>query len=106
MRLTVDKKVLRRAMKIVKRNANKRDDIVAEVQTPKPLPVVRFYYPSRGRGRMIGRFVRVTEMTETHLKGFEVRDEYDDQPGAPKTYLTEKIEGRSGVQLLHLAPLP
>jgi len=106
MRVTVDKKVLRRAKAIVKRNANRPDDVVAEFQKPKPLPVVRFYYPARGRGRMIGRFVRVTEMTETHLKGFEVRDEYDDQPGAPKTYLTEKIEGRSGVQLVHMAPLP
>lgn len=105
MRLTVDKKVLRRARAIVKRNANKPLH-EQEFQKPKPLPVVQFYYPSRGRGRAIERFVRVLEMTDTHLKGFQVRNEHDDQPGDhPKTYLIEKIEGRN-VQLLHLATQP
>ena len=95
-KLTINKEVLRLA-----------ETIVAEAKKPvalgdQPLPVVVLWYPRHGRGPMTERFVRVTEMNETHVKGFQIENEFDEEPGMPHTYRLDKVEG-GYVYLLHLA---
>jgi len=101
--LRVSAKVLRRAKQICEQEAAALNAVLDTVTTPRPLPVATFRYPQRGTGGMITRFVRVTEMNDTHLKGFQIRFQHDDEPGVPKTFLIEKIEGGGDVRLLHLA---
>ena len=97
--LAVNKKVLQRAEAIVAEAKEKLD----ELTFGRPLPVVTFEYPRKGKGTLVTRFVRVSEMDGTHVRGLEIRDEFDDEPGVPKTYLIEKIRG-GDVRLLHMAP--
>lgn len=68
----------------------------------RPLPVVAFDYPEHGNGENTPRYVRVTEMDNTHLRGFEIEDEFDEDPGVYKTYSLDKV-GNDGVLLLHLS---
>jgi hypothetical protein len=42
-------------------------------------------------------------MNETHVKGFEITSEFDEEPGKPRTYRVDKIEGGARVYILHLA---
>ena len=107
----VSKAVLRRAEDIVadaltpifeEALNNATTTIDSLITQPKPLPVVTFEYPRAGKGGYVTRFVRVTEMTDTHLRGFEIESEFDEEPGKPHSYLVEKISG-AGVQLRHLS---
>lgn len=106
MKSVVNKTVFNRAKAIVAEAKEKLDDLTIG----RPLPVVIFEYPRHGEGTFTTRFVRVTEMDSTHLRGLEIRDEFDDEPGVPKTYLVEKIRNQSGkfgnlkVFFLHMAP--
>lgn len=105
-RLTVSAKVLRRAKQICEQEAAALDAVLDTVTNPRPLPVVSFLYPRRGTGNVIERFVRVTEMNDTHLRGFQIRNQFDEEPGVPKTFLIERIvvDGvHHRVQLLHFA---
>lgn len=102
-RLSVSAKVLNRAKQICEQEAEALTAVLDATVTPRPLPVVTFRYPLRGTGRPITRFVRVTEMNDTHLRGMQINDQYDEEPGVPKTFLVEKIEGGGDVRLLHLA---
>src|ERR1035437_293434 len=82
--------------------------IVAEAKQAEPteeaiLPVVVLWYPRHGTGAMTERFVRVMEMNDTHIKGFEIANEFDEEPGKPHTYRIDKVNFNDGVQLLHLA---
>jgi hypothetical protein len=104
MSLRVSKKVLRRAKEIVADTAETLNNVLDNLEQSRPLPVVTFDYPRHGLGTHTTRFVRVTEMDGTHLRGLEIHDEFDEEPGRPKTYLIEKIRGGGDVRLLHLAP--
>ena len=64
-------------------------------------PVVRLYYPLHGTGDMTKRIVKVTEMDEKYIKGFELESEFDEEPGKPRTYIREKANGN--VLLLHFS---
>lgn len=96
--LQVDKTVLAKAAAIVKENEGK------DTFDLRPMPVVTFEYPLHGEGRMTVRFVRVVEMDETHLKGFEVQNEWDEEPGKYKVFRLNLMRGGGDVRLLHLAP--
>lgn len=102
MSLRNHQKVVRRAKEIVNDAAEILNNVLDNFK--QPLPVVTFEYPVHGRGTFTTRFVRVTEMTDTHLRGLEIHDEFDEEPGRPKTFLIEKIRGGGDVRLLHLAP--
>lgn len=69
----------------------------------RPLPVVSFFYQKEESAKKFTqRFVRVTELDDTHLKGFEIESRHDEEPGKYKTFLRSKIsEGE--IRLLHLA---
>ena len=93
-KLTINKEVLRLA-----------ETIVAEAKKPTTvegaaLPVVSLWYPRHGNGKPTERFVRVTSMNNTHIKGFEIVSEFDDGPGRPHTYRLGKVDG--DIVLLHL----
>ena len=92
----VNKKVLRKAEALVAEG--KRPEPAAD----QPLPVCSLYYPRHGDGEPIQRFVRVLEMTNTHVKGFEIASEFDEEPGKPHTYRLDKV-GLAGVLMLHMA---
>lgn len=96
-RLFVNRDVLQRAKKVVAEE--KRPEPTAD----QPLPVVSLWYPLHGKGDLTRRFVRVLEMNETHIKGFEVTSEFDEEPGKPHTYRIDKLGGAKQVRLLHLA---
>jgi hypothetical protein len=86
---------------------HKATALVAEATKWKPvevaaLPLVVLYYPLHGRGEMTERFVRVTEMNDTHVKGFQITSETDEGIGMPHTYRLDKVEGGM-VYLLRLA---
>jgi hypothetical protein len=97
-KLFVNKEVLRSAKKVV---AEKKEKL--EPTEDQPLPVVELWYPLHGRGRPTQRFVRVLEMNDTHIKGFEITSEFDEEPGKPHTYRIDKVEADGCIQLLHLA---
>ena len=91
----VKAKVLRRAAAAVERVA------VPEVSRDQSLPVVKLWYPRHGKGTLTERIVRVLEADETHIRGFEIEHEYDEEPGQFKCFDRKKIAGK--VALLHLA---
>jgi len=98
-RLLVNKDVLHKAKAVV-----------AEVKKPEAvvqplLPVCSLYYPAHGTGEYSHRYIRVSEMNDTHIRGFEIESEFDEEPGKPRTYRLDKVEGGQ-VTLLHLAKLP
>ena len=99
MKLQVDKKVLAKAEAVVKEAEGK------DTFDTHPLPVVTFEYPRHGEGTFTTRFVRVVEMDGTHLRGYEINDEFDEEPGQYKTFTLKKMRRAGGVQLLHLAPV-
>lgn len=98
MKLSVNREVLAKAEAIVKENEG------GETFDLRPMPVVTFEYPLHGSGRMTVRFVRVTEMSDTHLKGFEIQSEWDEEPGKYKVFRLEHMRGGGDARLLHLAP--
>jgi hypothetical protein len=75
--------------------------VTPEVTRDQPLPVVALVYPRHGKGTLVERFVRVLEADDTHIRGFEIEYEYDEEPGQFKCFDRKKIEGK--VALLHLA---
>jgi hypothetical protein len=85
----------------------RREAVIAEskkrMAVQSPLPVCSLYYPRHGDGEYSHRYVRVLEMNETHVKGFEITSEFDEEPGKPRTYRVDKIEGGARVYILHLA---
>ncbi len=98
MKLQVNKEVLAKAEAIVKENEGK------DTFDLRPLPIVTFEYPLHGEGRMTVRFVRVSEMDETHLKGFEISNEHDDEPGKYKVFRLNLMRGGGDVRMLHMSP--
>ncbi len=78
-------------------------EVQAEKPQERPLPVVTFNYPLHGEGKFTKRFVRVTEMDDETIKGFEIESEFDEEPGKFKSYTLEKTHGE--IALLHVAPL-
>ena len=65
------------------------------------LPLVEFEYPDSQTDYLKQRFVRVTSMDETHLRGVEFTTQHPSSydKGQPKTYLLAKIV-KGGVHLL------
>lgn len=96
-KIFVNKDVLRKAKAIVVESKEKED-----LRSTPPLPVVSLYYPRHGNGEYSHRYVRVAEMNDTHVKGFEIESEFDEEPGKPRTYLLNKVGG-GRIVLLHLA---
>jgi hypothetical protein len=95
-RLFVNREVLRRAKKVVV-EAKK-----VEVPVQSLLPVCSLYYPAHGTGEPSHRYVRVVEANDTHVKGFEIPSEFNEEPGKFRSYRLDKIEGGQ-VVLLHLS---
>jgi hypothetical protein len=95
---SINKDVLRIAKAIVAENKKSNP-----TEDQPLLPVVELYYPRHGRGSLTQRFVRVMEMNDTHLKGFEIASEFDEKPGKPRTYCLDKTPLLYGVRLLHLS---
>lgn len=69
---------------------------------PQPLPIVGFQYPQHGIGDPVPRILRLTEADARYIRGFQLRHEFDETPGEPKTFERRKVIGP--VVLLHLAP--
>ena len=93
----VKRKVLRRAAKIVKATQPK------EVKGATPLPVFELWYPSRGVGRMVKRYMRVVEATGDKIRGFQVDYPFDqDERGQFKEFHRAKIDG---MELLYFNPV-
>lgn len=95
-KLFVNREVLRRAKALVAEG--KRPEPAAD----QPLPVVSLWYPLHGVGDPTQRFVRVYEMDDKRIRGFEIASEFDEEPGKPHTYTLAKIPFEL-VQLLHLS---
>ena len=68
-----------------------------------PRPIVGLAYPRHGIGTAVPRIVRVTEADTRYIRGYQLRHEYDEAPGEPKTFERRKIVGP--VELLHLEPV-
>lgn len=70
-------------------------------KTDARYPVVEFEYPSSENelGEMKVRYVRVTEATSLHIKGYELVTPLSIAEGNPKTYLRTRMV-RNGVFLL------
>jgi hypothetical protein len=66
------------------------------------LPVVRLYYPYAGKGKLIQRIIRVTEMDDVYIRGFEIADENDTSVGKYKVFLYGKVT--RSVQLIRFEP--
>lgn len=64
-------------------------------------PVVEFEYPASENeiGEMKVRYVRVTEATPRHIKGYELVTPLSKETGSSKTYLRTRMV-RNGVFLL------
>lgn len=99
-KLFVNKKVILHKAKAIVVEAKK-----PEVPEDRPLPVCSLYYPRHGDGEPSHRYVRVSEMNATHIKGFEISGEFDEEPGKHRTFRLDKVEGGQ-VILLHLAAKP
>jgi hypothetical protein len=68
----------------------------------RPLPVASFRYQKEDTKKFTLRYIRVVELNATHLKGFEIESEHDEEPGKYKTFLRNKINADE-ILLLHLA---
>jgi hypothetical protein len=91
--------LLSEAQKQIEKLQATLDHLSGEI-TPRQLPVVTFYYPLHGRGRFTPRRVKVIEMNDVYLRGFEIERNKTDEKGQPKTYLIEKIEDGGRVRLV------
>lgn len=67
----------------------------------RPLPVASFRYQKEDTKKFTLRYVRVVELNATHLKGFEIESEHDEEQGKYKTFLRNKIS-EDEILLLHL----
>ena len=95
-KVKVSKKVLKRAKKIVEAEVVEGGPVTGPL-----LPIAAFWYPRHGLGGLTKRFVRVLEMDHSHLRGFEINDEFDKSNGAFKTFSIDLIGGGGKVLLLH-----
>lgn len=95
------KALLQEAKDLAKRQIEHLESTIAKMESErKVLPVVTFYYPLHGRGRFTPRRVKVIEMNDVYLRGFEIERNKTDDKGQPKTYLIEKIEDGGRVRLI------
>lgn len=91
----VNATVLRKAKQIVKKA------VPAWTSTDQSLPVFSLWYPQHGEGIPIKRVIRVLEADDQYIKGFQIRNEFDDEAGRFRKFDRSKI---SGLNFLRLPP--
>lgn len=70
-----------------------RTAAAVQPRQPSPFPLVRLQYPRHGVGVPTNRVVHVIEATDAVLRGFELENENDPNPGQYKTFDRRKVVG-------------
>ena len=72
--------------------------VLNEMVETRPLPIVNFDYRNTKTGEVKQRWLRLDEMNDSYIKGFEIDGANDDEPGKYKTFRVDRV--RSVVEIV------